>query len=497
MSAIDVLKSIDFGKSVAELEAESLKQYFVETNNWKKLREGKVDVIYGPKGSGKSAIYSLISLYEADFFQENTVLRFAENPRGATAFSDLQTNPPESEPSFVNLWKLYILALIGEHFRKYGTQTQEGADVVRALEECGLLVVDDQLRVFLGKVKNYVKKYFNPETIEPKVEVDPYSGLPTGGGFKISFSEPNEVQAKAGIQSIDGILYKANKELEKSGFQIWFLLDRLDVAFSDNSELEENALRALFKAYLDLAGCRSIKLKIFLRSDIWRRITEKGFREATHVQNATIISWDETSILNLIIRRFLNNHAVLGYYNIDRDTILASVSEQRALFYRIFPEKVDSGKNPETLQWLIGRTRDSHNDSAPRDIINLINAAIDSQIHSLELGENLLEGEAILSRIALKEGLKTASKEKVEKYLFAEYPNLRKYFEFLSGEKTRQTLSSLAQGWAVDIQEAEKIGDRIAETGFWRKERKPDIEYWTEFIFRDGLGMSQGTADEA
>ena len=224
-------------------------------------------------------------------------------------------------------------------------------------------------------------------------EIDPYTGLLKGAGFKISFSEPTNVEAENGIESIDAVLFKADKELSASGFHIWFLLDRLDVAFSDNVDLEENALRALFKAYLDLAGCSFIKLKIFLRSDIWGRITKKGFREATHIQNATTIQWDETSILNLIIRRFLNNSAILENYKVDAQHVLSSVAEQKALFYRIFPKKVDSGNNPETLGWLIGRTRDSQNDSAPRDIINLINGAIDWQIRSLELGENLLDGE--------------------------------------------------------------------------------------------------------
>ena len=100
---------------------------------------------------------------------------------------------------------------------------------------------------------------------------------------KISFNEPTESMAKAGVTSVDALLHKADKELEASEFKIWFLLDRLDVAFADSPELEANALRALFKTYLDLIGFENFKLKIFLRSDIWGKITKKGFREATHI----------------------------------------------------------------------------------------------------------------------------------------------------------------------------------------------------------------------
>jgi hypothetical protein len=60
------------------------------------------------------------------------------------------------------------------------------------------------------------------------------------------------------------------------------LLDRLDVAFAENSDLESNALRALFGVYLDLGSLSNVSVKIFLRTDIWARITTADFaRRAT------------------------------------------------------------------------------------------------------------------------------------------------------------------------------------------------------------------------
>src|SRR5437868_6233296 len=75
----------------------------------------------------------------------------------------------------------------------------------------------------------------------------------------------------------------ANEALIAAGYQLWVLLDRLDVAFAETHALERNALRALFRVYLDLGANEAIKLKIFLRSDIWKRITKEGFREASHI----------------------------------------------------------------------------------------------------------------------------------------------------------------------------------------------------------------------
>ena len=132
MNALGVLKSVNFGKSVAGMGKRSpSNNILLRPTIGKNCAPAKSMSSTAQKESGKSAIYSLMSLHEADFFQENTVLRFAENPRGTTAFSDLKVDPPESEQSFVNLWKLYLLALIGEHFRKFGTCTPDGESVVK------------------------------------------------------------------------------------------------------------------------------------------------------------------------------------------------------------------------------------------------------------------------------------------------------------------------------------------------------------------------------
>ncbi|MCI5157794.1 MAG: hypothetical protein D3906_05010 [Candidatus Electrothrix sp. AUS1_2] len=494
MNKLDILKNIDFGQSVAEQEADKLEMYFVETSQWSQVYQDEIDIVYGPKGAGKSAIYSLINKYEPEFFQKDIVLRFAENPRGATAFSDLEIDPPPNEKTFVNLWKLYFLVLIGEHFQEYGTQTSNGSEVLNALTDSELLQEERPLRAILGKVKNYIYKYFNPQSFEPTASFNEQTGGLTDVGLKVSFNEPTDKMAKEGVKSVDTLLYKSDQELKNSGFKIWFLLDRLDVAFTDSPDLEENALRALFKTYLDLLGFEHFKLKIFLRSDIWGRITKDGFREATHIIKHTTIDWDRSSLLNLVVKRFLNNNSVVSFYGLKKDEVFLDIDSQQEVFYKIFPQQIDSGNNPDTFDWILGRTKDSLNVSAPRDIINLINGAISAQIKSFELGEDLTDETMLFSRASLKKGLAYASKEKTEKFLFAEYPNHRGYFDALRGEKSKQTLASLASLWSCTEEEAEKIASQIALTGFWKIEKKEQPTYWIQFIFRDGLEIVQGTA---
>lgn len=112
-----VLERSNLGARVAEEEADELAKYFVETDQWRRVLNGDVDIVYGPKGSGKSALYSLLLGSADDLFDRGIVILAAERPRGAPAFRDVVNNPPTTEWEFVALWKLYFLCLIAELLR--------------------------------------------------------------------------------------------------------------------------------------------------------------------------------------------------------------------------------------------------------------------------------------------------------------------------------------------------------------------------------------------
>ena len=98
------LTQASFGSRVAEDEVESLHEYFVETEQWRRLFAGEVDIIFGAKGAGKSALYSLlVSQKEELRLGRRTLFMPAENPRGTPIFRDLVPNPPASEEEFRGL----------------------------------------------------------------------------------------------------------------------------------------------------------------------------------------------------------------------------------------------------------------------------------------------------------------------------------------------------------------------------------------------------------
>lgn len=92
--------------------------------------------------------------------------------------------------------------------------------------------------------------------------IDPATGVPIGVTGKITLREPRSELREAGLVSVDSLLEDANVALEQVDFTVWLVLDRLDVAFEQHEELEQNALRALFKAYLDMQSLEQIGIKI-------------------------------------------------------------------------------------------------------------------------------------------------------------------------------------------------------------------------------------------
>ena len=116
--------------NVPEDEVDALASYFVETDQFRRIMEGDVDVVFGPKGAGKSAIYASVLSRRDDLFDRGVMLVAGELPRGAPAFSDLVADPPTSEREFVGLWKFYVLSLVNEVLEDFDVRSGP-ASVVR------------------------------------------------------------------------------------------------------------------------------------------------------------------------------------------------------------------------------------------------------------------------------------------------------------------------------------------------------------------------------
>lgn len=499
MDKSQAIKALNFGARVAEEERHNLINYFVATDLWNRLFNGDIDIVYGAKGSGKSALYTLLIAKESELFDRSILLVPAENPRGTPAFQGLIPDPPTTEDEFRGLWKLYLTILIESICRDYGIRTTAAEKLRATLTTAKLIPADNRLASILRTVSEYVKAAMRPESVGVDMTVDPLSGLPVGFSGKITFHEPSNEARKRGFQSVDSILRLADAALLEANMKVWIGLDRLDVAFAESPELEKHALRALFTVYLDLLAYECIVLKIFLRSDIWSRITSEGFREASHITRHSTISWDRLSLMKLIAERAVQCTELCQYYRIDPTTVRRLSDKQEELFYRMCPNQVDIGPNKaKTFEWILSRTRDGSGDNAPRELIHFMNSLRNEQVRRLDAGESLPEAETLFGRASFKDALPEVSRVRLEQTLYAESPALKTHLEKFRGEKTRQNGSSLAVLWECTEAEAHQIARTAVEVGFFEaRGDKKHPDYWVPFLYRDALGLVQGSADIA
>lgn len=494
----EIISEITFGESIAELEAAQLEKYFIETEYWKKIRHGKDDIIYGAKGSGKSAIYTYLLNAKDTLLNEGLILASAENPSGNTAFSTLQTDPPTNEIEFTRLWKLYFLVISAQVLRELSIENEHFKKIQTILEDCDLLPVQNKLSSFIRSCLDFVRRFGGIREVSTTSEIDSLTGGFSGQKFSIAFSEPSRSDFEKGILPIEDVYDLLCKALSQNKKTLWIIVDRLDVAFSENEILETNALKALFKTYLDLAAYNQIKIKIFLRDDIWKKITSAGFREASHITKYQHINWNKDRLLNLIIRRLLDNGILVNSFQLNRDQILLNREEQVKCFYRFFPDQVDVGlKKPQTLEWILSHTRDGKLVNTPREIIQLLNHARAIEMKRLENGINELTGDQLISRAALKEAFIIVSKQRIEQTIYPEHPNLKDIIEQLRNDKAEHSFNTLMSKWNVNESIAKSYIKQLTEIGFIEeKGTLPNLKYKIPFIYRPYLGIVQGAADD-
>lgn len=242
---------------------------------------------------------------------------------------------------------------------------------------------------------------------------------------------------------------------------------------------------------------KAIGLKIFLRTDIWNSITREGFREASHIERSLHIKWRIEDLTNLVVRRALSNPDICEHFDVRKEAILADFDSQEGFIYRMFPAQVETGPNkPKAFQWVLSRTKDALQPTAPRELIHFLNELRDEQVNRLERGEKLPPEGKLFEQITFKEALPAVSKARLEQTLFAEFPKLKPYVEMLREQKATQNNHSLRQIWSVSFEEANKIASELETVGFFEKlGSPPDVTWRVPFLYRPALNLVQGAAD--
>ncbi|WP_146244752.1 P-loop ATPase, Sll1717 family [Curtobacterium sp. MCPF17_051] len=478
----ELLNAIELGSPVAEFDA-ALSRYFVETSTFQKLVDDGGDIVSGDKGAGKTALFRILK----DNFGTYDALGDVEvisafNPQGTPAFQQLTEQEVLSEGSYISVWKSYLFMLAGNWLLDLYGSARPGS-LVRLddlLQNSGLRAGSAKPASAFQRVISFIR----PKQAEVTGTVTP-DGIPIFT-TKISLADnapPKEVPVD--VVRYDEALSLLDDCLDETGVTLWLVFDRLDEAFQASPEVEKPALRALLRSYLDIQSLAHLQIKLFLRNDLFARISEGGFVNLTHINARKIpITWEDDDLYTLLYRRLRESKQLLEGLGLPQD---AGAQE---LFDAVFPSKVDEGsKRPTTWNWILTRIRDGNDVKSPRNLVDLVIKAIDAQKRrEAQDPRSWVEGDPLLTGDSLKRALTELSRERVTDTLLAEAGDAAAHVKRFEGGKAEQNAASLQSLFGKESTEVTK---RLVTLGFLEKTGQ---SYKVPMLYRQGLDITQGKA---
>jgi len=475
LTTIDMLKGLDIGNSVAEFD-KGLSHYFLKTQIFFDIASDKYDIVKGDKGSGKSAIYRALREPNQTSFDEHRLSIIPGfNESGAPVFRRLTDGTAKSEADFARLWKIYIFAVVANFL--CDANPDDGSPELKSVH--GIL----QLNELREKSAPIPSIWDRVRALIAKAEFQFES---KGGTVKFEFSPGKasfelEDHITSALQLIDEYLSKANK-------RAWILFDRLDESFASAPEVEIPALRALCRTYLDLQTLQRIKIKLFFRQDLFRKIAKGGFVNLTHLEAKSVnIEWTPDDLHALLCARIRQNEYLMTAMGVDKRTSNAT------LFRGFFPEQVDAGdKRPTTWNWILTRIEDGNGVRAPRNLIDLTNLAREAQLAKEQRSVKVQRKKHFLfDPDSLKLALQRLSERRVTDTIMAEMGDVATFIEKLRGGKAEHTSKSLSDTFKKKGAELEAIIMSLKEAGLLAEIGE---SYKVPMLYRSGLSITQGKA---
>lgn len=483
MHGKELLKLVSFGTSVAEFD-QDLEKYFIETDTFRSVVSNEGDIIAGDKGTGKTAIYRILKQNYRKYDElEEVEIVDAFNPTGDPVFQRLTYGPNLSEDQYRTFWKAYLLSLVGNWVLDIYDPSfnAELRALKNTLDFLDLSSTDVSPETIFGNLHALVTRLTKPESVEMGLSVSE-TGMPVITP-KVSLG----AERQKGEEIFNGdFLRTLDQAVDSVDVTAWVLFDRLDEAFSGRPEIEVPALRALMRTYLDLASLTNIKLKLFLRKDLFRKITKGGFVNLTHINARRIdIVWDEEDLIDMAVRRLLQNETLRE--------MLPYPENNEAVFSVFLPGQIDVGeRKPNTKTWIMGRIRDGNNNKPPRNMIDLLNKARDAQNRREQRSEREVDPAVgpFIEADAVKRAISQLSEQRVQDTLLAEAGDLAEVVSNFRDGKSEHNQDTLR----ATIGSVENFDDTVkalVDLGFLEEFGQ---NFKVPMLYRDGLKIKQGKA---
>ncbi|ERJ00204.1 MULTISPECIES: P-loop ATPase, Sll1717 family [Eubacteriales] len=474
-----LLKELNFGSVDSESET-NLDKIFIQTKNFDEFLDPNTALLLGSKGAGKSALYRLFTKYEesaremAQHAIDNVYLVAGVGFKDVAEMDDMQLlNQIESQNiSPEAAWKIYITyKIIHSLYKSYSIVC--GKNGRRVLQKSHS-IKDYRISAILKRL--YECFIGEPPQLE-----------------QIDFKDVSILLSKNSKVSIYELLSEINDYLVSEKKTVWLLLDKIDELFPNKANVRKECIEGLFLAYIDFVSRYSnIKLKIFLRTDIWNTLS---FVNKSHLTDkTTIITWHEDSLKHLLVKRAVYNKTIRKYVEESAHTD-SWEKDVNGCFNALFPPKVYPGpREAKTMSWIIERSKDGLGGVYPREIINFGNYSKQEELKlKEELDREINPNTSLISGLSIRNAFSYVSTVKVQSYL-SEFRYLSKHFERFTGQQTAEYSQEEIIKLMENLQpEGEDMIRQLHETGVISYSSGQiltrDAKIVVPRLFRSGLGI--------
>ncbi|MFM6114872.1 MAG: ParA family protein [Sphaerospermopsis kisseleviana] len=452
----NIIESLQFPEVNAADQRQDLSLLFQRTTDFARFLDDTTCLIRGRKGTGKTALYWLFLQHKslaqklAPGRLDNTIFvsahgRFQKNRPSREEFQFIHQNLQPNSGTWEAFWRAYLLLRCHqENVLKFPKGKK--AAKFRELREI---------------INDLPKERWQSESTSALLELSTNSNL--------------RLLVKDAIDIL-------NEEAKNNSQKLWFLYDDLDEDFSEAGQLRQQALTGLFQLVqsCDANRLTEIRFKIFLREDIWSRLS---FDNKSHFTGRDIIlQWTKIDFLRLALRQVIQSKNFKDL--VDRSSPIAvesidQASEEaidKALELLWGSRRRGGNRAKKVSRWVYEKLTDSGGTTFPRSLSIFLKGAKEQELNYKGLSLSKLRTDRLLQGKSLEFGLKKASEKRCEE-IKEEYPNLTKFFDALKGKLAFLSKEQLQEVWqdsARDIAGFEDFVSFLREIGIieWREKEK-------------------------
>lgn len=368
------IPELHFGAEEAERD-QQLSDLVVPSPWLRPLLAGKDGIVIGDRGSGKSAIFRLLTEPASAGpgpVRGTSVVLADNNPAAFVQRLTTRDSHAASADQFKAIWLSFVAALVAQYLERPGSAVPWRPGLLRdarsILKASGTPRLKNGQAKRVGRIARMLGPLFRTKLslkLGP-ITIEPQSG--TVGGW-----------LAGGEIDVDDFLVSAEAELNRAGTSLRIVVDRIDEIYKYKRDHQEPLIQGLFLAEARISLLRSIGLLVLIRTDLFERY---DIQEKNKFQSRTVmLDWDEDDIVAVLLRRVFSNVALRQLAEHLGIKPEKPGVHQEAALRLIFPEEIEGRP---IRDWLADYLPNGRGRIAPRQIVLFLNGAREEMLRAGE-----------------------------------------------------------------------------------------------------------------